>query len=227
MTAGLPGFTLAGVFFIISALLAPFGELIRSARGRSSRARWASVGRQLLMAVAMILAGGALLGFVGLASGAKSIQGLLSFSLLPLTMTTTLLAFVLVAAKLVQLCSRGARRGRRANFKRRLLEPLDNAELTLAETRLAVVAGADVAALWRIRRRAGFYHSAPQTSNRSASTFGLPRAGVWPPSTSSGVVPRRSRETTPTNRPGRSRRRGTADVLPGHRGRRRVATAPA
>jgi hypothetical protein len=132
MTAGLPGFTLAGIFFIISALLAPFGELNRSARGRSSRARWASVGRQLLMAVAMILAGSALLGFVGLASGAKSIQGLLSFSLLPLTMTTTLLAFVLVSAKLVQLCSRGARRGRRANFKRRLLGPLAKTELALA-----------------------------------------------------------------------------------------------
>jgi len=41
MTAGLPGFGLGGVFFIISALLAPFVELIMTARGRSSRARWA------------------------------------------------------------------------------------------------------------------------------------------------------------------------------------------
>jgi hypothetical protein len=169
MTAGLPGFGLGGAFFIISALLAPFGELINTARGRSSRARWASVCRQLLMAVAMIFAVGALLGLVGLLSGAGLVQGLSSLSLLPFAATTAILAFVLVTAKLVELCSRGARRGRRANFERRLLEPLTNTELAFAETRLAVLAGADVAALWRIRRRAGF--SAPLSTSRGGHGF--------------------------------------------------------
>jgi hypothetical protein len=186
MTAGVPGLALGGVFFIISALLAPFGELINTARGRSSPARWASVGRQLLMAVAMISALSALLGFVGLASGAGPIQALLSFSLIPVTATTILLAFLLVSAKLVQLCSRGARRGRRANFEPRLLEPLANTELALAETGLAVLAGADVAALWRIRRRAGFYRSVQNVSSRSASSFGRLTTDVRPPSISSG-----------------------------------------
>jgi len=126
MTAGLPGFGLGGVFFIISALLAPFGELVMTARGRSSRARWASVGRQLLIALAMISAVGAMLGLAGVVSGAGPVQGLASFSLLPLTGTATILAFVLVTAKLVQLWLRGARRGRRVNFERR--EPLGETE---------------------------------------------------------------------------------------------------
>lgn len=221
MTAGLPGFGLGGAFFIISALLAPFGELIRTARGRSSRARWASVGGQLLMAVAMISAVGALLGLIGLVSGAGLVQALSSFSLIPLTVTTAILAFVLVSAKLVQLCSRGDRRGRRANFERRLLEPLANTELAFAETNLAVLAGADVAALWRIRRRAGFYRSVQHVSSRSARSFGRLRAGARPPSISSGVMPRRSRVTIRANRPGRSGGRGLSQ----HRSGRRRATA--
>jgi hypothetical protein len=118
MTAGLPGFGLGGVFFIISALLAPFGELIMTVRGRSSRARWASVGRQLLIALAMIFAVGAMLGLVGLVSGAGPLQALIS-PLLPATWTGGLLVFILVTAKLIQLCWLGARRGRPASFERR------------------------------------------------------------------------------------------------------------
>ena len=227
MTAGLPGFGLGGVFFIISALLAPFGELINTARGRSSRARWVSVGRQHVMAVAMISALGALLGFVGLVSGAGPVQGLSSFTLLPLAATAALLAFVLVTAKLVQLCCGGARRGRRANLARRLLEPLGNTELALAETRLAVLAGADVAAHWRIRRRAGFYRSARHVSRLSASSFVRLRARAWPHPISSGAMARRSGEPLRANRPGRSGRRGIANALSEHRARRRVATVSA
>jgi hypothetical protein len=119
MTAGVPGFGLGGVFFIISALLAPFRELMMTARGRSSRARWSSVGGQLLIALAMISAVGAMLGLVGLVSAAGPLQGLMSFHLLPLTGTGALLVFILVVAKLVQLCSFGARRGRPASFERR------------------------------------------------------------------------------------------------------------
>jgi hypothetical protein len=118
MTAGLPGFGLGGVFFIISALLAPFRELMMTARGGSSRARWASVGRQLLIALAMISAVSAMLGLFGLVSGAGPLQALMS-PLLPLTGTGALLVFILVVAKLVQFCSFGARRGRPASFERR------------------------------------------------------------------------------------------------------------
>jgi hypothetical protein len=167
---------LGAVFFLISALLAPFSELIRTMRGRSSRARWASVAMQLMLAVAMISVAGALLGLVGLVSGAGLVQGLSSFSLLPLTVTTAILVFVLVSAKLVQLHSRGARRGTRANFERRLLEPLSNTQLALAETSFALFGGADVAALWRIRRRAGFYPPS-RTSRAGEGTIRESRPG--------------------------------------------------
>lgn len=119
MTAGLPGFGLGGVFFIISALLAPLGELVLTVRGRSSRARWANVGRQFLIAVVMICAVGGLLGLVGLVSGVGPVQGLTSFSLLPLIATASLLAFILITAKLVQLFLRGGGRGRPVNLERR------------------------------------------------------------------------------------------------------------
>ena len=56
MTAGLPGVGIGGLFYLISALLMPFVELVRTVRGRSSLARWAVVARQFAMAVVMVLA---------------------------------------------------------------------------------------------------------------------------------------------------------------------------
>jgi hypothetical protein len=56
MTAGLPGFGLGGLFFILSALLAPILELPRALRGRSSRARWMRITSHLALALAMIVA---------------------------------------------------------------------------------------------------------------------------------------------------------------------------
>jgi hypothetical protein len=83
----------------------------------------------------MISAVGALLVLVGLVSGAGPVKGLSSFSLLPLTTTTALLVFVLLTAKLLQLCAGGARQDRRVNFHRRarrvtfgLREPLGETE---------------------------------------------------------------------------------------------------
>ena len=134
MSLALLGLVLAsakGAQLAASARRASRRSLIRTVPGRSSRARWASVARQLLIAVAMISVVGAMLGVVGLVSGAGLIQGL-SFSPLVLTVTTGILAFLVVSAKLVQLCSRGARRGRRTNFERRLLEPLAYTALALA-----------------------------------------------------------------------------------------------
>lgn len=55
MSAGLPGLGLGGLFFIISALLAPLFELGRTLQGRSSRAAWRGVGRQFAQAAAMVV----------------------------------------------------------------------------------------------------------------------------------------------------------------------------
>jgi hypothetical protein len=56
MSAGLPGFGLGGIFFILSALLAPVFELPRTLRGRSSRARWGRIAGHMALALAMIVA---------------------------------------------------------------------------------------------------------------------------------------------------------------------------
>ena len=56
MTAGLPGFGLGGLFFLLSALLAPIFELPDTLRGRSSRARWMRITSHLALALAMIVA---------------------------------------------------------------------------------------------------------------------------------------------------------------------------
>lgn len=56
MTAGVPGVGLGGLFFVISALLMVVVELYRTARGRSSVARWCFVGRQAVMALGIVFA---------------------------------------------------------------------------------------------------------------------------------------------------------------------------
>jgi len=54
MTAGLPGTGLGGLLYVLLALLMPVRELYLTARGRSSRERWSVVGRQALMALAVV-----------------------------------------------------------------------------------------------------------------------------------------------------------------------------
>ncbi|MDX6603556.1 MAG: hypothetical protein QOF23_65, partial [Solirubrobacterales bacterium] len=56
MSAGLPGLGLGGLFFIFSALLAPFRALWLTLRGRSRPGDWAMVGRQFAQAVVMVAA---------------------------------------------------------------------------------------------------------------------------------------------------------------------------
>jgi hypothetical protein len=56
VSAGLPGAGLAGLFFILSAILAVPIELVRTVSGRSSRQAWLGVGRHVGLAVAMIMA---------------------------------------------------------------------------------------------------------------------------------------------------------------------------
>lgn len=91
MSAGMPGLGLGGLFFVLSALFAPFVELGRTAQGRSSAAAWRQVGRQFAMALTMVLVVAPFVPWV------------------PAGITAALLAAVLLAAKGAQLGLRGMR----------------------------------------------------------------------------------------------------------------------
>jgi len=112
MSAGLPGLGLGGLFFIVSALAAPFVELYRTARGRSSAAAWRGVGRQFAIAAAMIVAIDLALRLAFLAVEATGIgQGpadreLTVLPLVPIGITLGLLAALLASAKAAQLVLR-------------------------------------------------------------------------------------------------------------------------
>jgi hypothetical protein len=120
MSAGLPGIGLGGLFFIISALLAPLVELARTVRGTSSAAAWAGVGRNFALAVAMIAAIELTLRLAevviaGAAEGpgvaqAENEGGAIALPPLPVVLTATLLAAVLCGAKLMQLAAAARRR---------------------------------------------------------------------------------------------------------------------
>ncbi len=56
MNAGLPGVGIAGLFFVLSALVMPLLELARTAAGRSSVERWRGVAHDWLLAVIMLAA---------------------------------------------------------------------------------------------------------------------------------------------------------------------------
>jgi hypothetical protein len=85
MSAGLPGLGLGGLFFVLSALLAPLPELRRTVAGRSSAAAWRQVGRQFAIALAMV----AVVAWM--------------VPLKPIGITTALLVVILLAAKAAQL----------------------------------------------------------------------------------------------------------------------------
>lgn len=81
MTPGMPGAGIGGIFYLLSAVVMPFRELYRTARGRSSRARWLGVARQAGIALTIgtsVWATGWLLGFLlaePAAAGGKSGEG--------------------------------------------------------------------------------------------------------------------------------------------------------
>ena len=130
MSAGLPGLGLGGLFFVLSALLAPAFEAVRCMRGSSSPARRRQVARQFTMALAMIVAVdltlravlliASLLG-VGSASAA---EGFLVLPLTPRGITGGLLAALLLAAKLADLVLGGRRRSAARRGRRIRLRPL-------------------------------------------------------------------------------------------------------
>ena len=109
MSAGLPGLGLGGLFFVISALLAPLFELPRLARGESSAAAWRQIGRQFAIALAMIAAVDLALRALLLVSGADA-SGALVIPIAPIGLTSGLLVTVLAAAKGAELLQRLGRR---------------------------------------------------------------------------------------------------------------------
>src|SRR4051794_15301193 len=112
MSAGLPGLGLGGLFFIFSALLAPFPELWRTLRGRSDLAAWRSIGRQLVQALAMVAAIDLTLRLtyvVLTATGVGDPPAADDATVLPLNLigiTTGLLVIVLCGAKMAELALR-------------------------------------------------------------------------------------------------------------------------
>ena len=129
MSAGLPGLGLGGIFFVVSALVAPLFELVRMARGTSSPDRRRQVGRQFAMALAMVVAVDLTLRAVLLAAAAVGIEGagsadeLMVLPLTPLGITGGILAGLLIAAKVVQLAL-SVRPVRRVIFRGRVLVTL-------------------------------------------------------------------------------------------------------
>lgn len=109
MSAGLPGLGLGGLFFIFSALLAPFPELWRTLRGRSDLAAWRAIGRQLAQALAMVAAIDLTLRLtyvVLAAAGVGDPPAADEATALPLNLigiTSGLLVLVLCSAKLAEL----------------------------------------------------------------------------------------------------------------------------
>lgn len=115
MSAGLPGLGLGGLFFILSALAAPFPELWRTARGRSSRAAWRGILRQLAQALTMIVAVDLILRLAGTG---------LRLDLIGIT--TGILVAVLCTAKAAELVLRDRARRERRKRRARLHAPAGN-----------------------------------------------------------------------------------------------------
>jgi hypothetical protein len=112
VSAGLPGLGLGGLFFIFSALLAPFPELWKTLRGRSDLGSWKKIGRQLVQALAMVAAIDLTLRLTYVALSVAGIgdpPAADDATVLPLNLigiTTGLLVLVLCGAKLAELAMR-------------------------------------------------------------------------------------------------------------------------
>lgn len=112
MSAGLPGLGLGGLFFIFSALLAPFRQLSRTFRGQSRPGEWAMVGRQFGQATLMVAAIDLALrlAYLGIsAAGLGNTPSALSATVIPLGLigiTSGLLVGVLATAKVADVAVR-------------------------------------------------------------------------------------------------------------------------
>jgi hypothetical protein len=102
MGIGLPGIGITGLFYVVAALLAPIRELVLTARGSSSQARWRLVGRQFGLALSVCAA--VIFFYVGLAALARKgiltgyggrhlgIGGIPAYLVAPMTMIFALAA---------------------------------------------------------------------------------------------------------------------------------------
>lgn len=112
MSAGLPGLGLGGLFFVVSALVAPLFELRRTVAGRSSAEAWRQIWRQFAIAVCMVIAvdlalrAVLLVAWLAGAGPAPAEQGLTVLPLTPIGITTALMVVILLAAKGMQLALR-------------------------------------------------------------------------------------------------------------------------
>jgi hypothetical protein len=141
MTPGMPGAGIGGIFYLLSAVLMPFRELYRTLRGRSSRARWLGVGRQVGLA-SMI--GGSVWAtgwFLGLllrpraGNGASSAEIARVSNVLgvgPLIAALVALASVVAIVEVVSLTRRGLRRRARSQARSSLERELAEASLSEA-----------------------------------------------------------------------------------------------
>jgi hypothetical protein len=112
VSAGLPGLGLGGLFFIFSALLAPFRQLLQTFRGRSRAGDWAMIGRQFAQATMMVAAIDLSLRLAYLAiaaAGLGNAPSAVSATVIPLTLigiTSALLLGVLATAKAADIAVR-------------------------------------------------------------------------------------------------------------------------
>jgi hypothetical protein len=112
VSAGLPGLGLGGLFFIFSALLAPFRQLLRTFRGRNRPGDWAMIGRQFAQATVMVAAIDLALrlAYLGIAAaGIGNAPSAVSATVIPLTLigiTSALLVGVLATAKFAEIAVR-------------------------------------------------------------------------------------------------------------------------
>ena len=111
MSAGLPGLGLGGLFFILSALLAPFIEIGRMAIGRRREVNWPQVWRQFAQALTMIAAVDLTLRLIyalshvfGLGDTPR-LDVITVIPLIPVAITGCLLAAVLLTAKAVDVAT--------------------------------------------------------------------------------------------------------------------------
>ena len=111
MSAGLPGLGLGGLFFIISALLAPIIEVVRIACGRGRDVDWPQVWRSFALALTMIFAVDLTLRALYAVShlfgfgDTPRIDAITVIPLVPVAITACLLATVLLTAKAVDLAT--------------------------------------------------------------------------------------------------------------------------
>jgi hypothetical protein len=112
VSAGLPGLGLGGLFFIFSALLAPFRQLFRTVTGRSRAGDWSMIGRQFAQATVMVAAVdlSLRLAYVAIAAaGLGYAPSAVSATVIPLTLigiTSALLVGVLATAKVAEIAVR-------------------------------------------------------------------------------------------------------------------------